>query len=252
VRSTALGSSVPENSIRFLGHDTHEHDVPHLIYVVKGTAQLTVDGADILLRTHEAAWLQPHVPHAVRIHDGGMVLGPMLEDGVAPSVRVRVLGVVPALVDMMTTALVASPSTSEQVRPFRRAIGRVLENVSRPYFPVVYPEHPAARRLARDALRTALPLEELAARHRMSARQVQRIFVTETGWPFSRWRSRARLNAAVAHLVGGGELSAAARLAGFSTRAGLLKALSRETGLAQERLARDPRGALAAPLQAAG
>ncbi|WP_312172353.1 AraC family transcriptional regulator [Microbacterium sp.] len=244
MRSTALGSSVPENSIRFLGHDTHEHDEPHLIYVVTGAAVVTVDGVEIPLRTHEAVWLQPHVPHAVRIREGGMVLGPMLEDGVVPGPRVRVLGVVPALVDVMTTSLVASPTTSEQVLPFRRAIGRVLDSISRPRFPVVYPEHPAARRLARDALRTSLALDELALRHRMSARQVQRIFVAETGWPFSRWRVRARLNSAVSHLVGGGDVTTAARLSGFATRAGLLKALSRETGLAADELARDARSVL--------
>ncbi|MBT2496931.1 MULTISPECIES: helix-turn-helix domain-containing protein [Microbacterium] len=245
MRSTALAGTVPENSIRFLGHDTHEHDEPHVVYVVTGSAVLTVDGVDIPLGRHEAAWLQPHVPHAVRVREGGTVLGPILEDAAAPSTRVRVLGVVPALVDVMTTALVAAPSTDEQILPFRRAIARVLETVSRPYFPVVYPEHPAARRLAKDALRLPLPLDELSARHRMSARQVQRIFVTETGWSFSRWRGRARMNAAVAHLVGGGDLTAAARLSGFRTRAGLVKALSRETGIPADRLTTDARGALA-------
>ncbi|ALJ19777.1 AraC family transcriptional regulator [Microbacterium sp. No. 7] len=245
MRATALGSTVPANSIRFLGHDTHEHDVPHLVYVVTGVAILTVDGIDIPLRAHEAAWLQPHVPHAVRIRDGGMVLGPMLEDHVTPPSPVRALGVVPALVDVMTTALVAAPETAAQVVPFRRALGEVLRSVSRPYFSVVFPEHPAARRLARDAVRLPLPLDELAARHRMSTRQVQRIFLAETELPFSRWRVRARLNAAVAHILGGGELSTAARMSGFTTRTGLLKALSRETGLPADALSRDARTALA-------
>lgn len=244
MRSTALAGTVPENSIRFLGHDTHEHDEPHVVYVVTGSAVLTVDGVDIPLRRHEAVWMQPHVPHAVHIREGGTVLGPILEDKAAPSVRVRVLGVVPALVDVMTTALVAAPSTDEQILPFRRAIARVLHAVSRPYFAVVYPEHPAARRLAKDALRLPLPLDELAARHRMSARQVQRIFVAETGWSFSRWRGRTRMNAAVAHLVGGGDLTTAARLSGFGTRAGLVRALSRETGITADRLTADPHAAL--------
>lgn len=245
VRSTVLASSVPENSIRFLGHDTHEHDEPHLIYVVSGSAELTIDGVAVHLRMHEAAWLRPHVPHAVRIREGGTVLGPILEDEVAPAPRFRVLGVVPAVVDVMTTALVAAPGTEAQILVFRRAIGRVLRDISRPYFTVAYPEHPAARRLARDALRVPLPLDQLAERHRMSARQVQRIFVAETGWPFARWRGRARMNAAIAHLIGGGDLSTAARLSGFGTRAGLVKALCRETGIAADRLTADPRGALA-------
>ncbi|UJP09296.1 AraC family transcriptional regulator [Microbacterium sp. KUDC0406] len=242
----ALGSVVAENAIRFLGHEEHVHDEPHLVYVVSGSATLVADGAEIALRRHEAVWLQPRVPHALRVHDGGMVLGPLLDDHAAPAAPVRMLGVVPAVVELMTTVLVAAPPTPEQVLPFRRALGAVLENLTRPRFPVVYPTHPAARLLARDAVRSAGPLNELAARHRMSTRQVQRIFTAETGYPFARWRTRARLNAAVAHILGGGEVTSAARVAGFATRAGLIRALSRETGVPTARIADDPAGALAA------
>jgi AraC-like DNA-binding protein len=243
---TALGSIVEENSIRFLGHEVHEHDEPHLVYVVTGEALFTAEGQDHLLRRHEAVWMRPHVPHSVRIREGGMVLGPLLEEHVVPSVPVRSLGVVPALVEVMTTVLVASPATSRQIAPFRRAIGGVLDGLSRQYFPVTLPVHPAARRLAREAIRSPQSLDALAPRHRMSARQVQRIFAAETGYSFARWRNRARLNAAVSHLLGGGEMGAAARMAGFATRTGLLRALSRETGLSADAIALDPQHALAA------
>ncbi|RBL81263.1 AraC family transcriptional regulator, partial [Streptomyces cavourensis] len=43
---TSLGTVVAENAIRFLGHDTHQHDEPHLIYVASGTARLTADGEE--------------------------------------------------------------------------------------------------------------------------------------------------------------------------------------------------------------
>lgn len=244
MRTTALGSTVAENSIRFLGHAEHEHDQPHVVYVVSGSAVLTVDGVDLPLRTHEAAWLQAHVPHAVRVRDGGMLLGPMLEGHVAPSVRVVLLGQVPALIDVMTTSMVAAPASMDEVLPFRRALGRVLLNASRPYFRIAWPEHPAARRLAGAALTGTAPLDRLAHEHRMSTRQVQRVFLAETGLSFSRWRTRARLNPAIAHLLGGGDLDAAAQRAGFSTRAGLLKALSRESGLSLETLREDPAEAL--------
>lgn len=236
----SLGVVVPENSIRFLGHDTHEHDLPHLIYVVTGTAQLVIDGADLVLHRHEAVWLAPHVPHSARLSDDGLILGPILEAHVAPSQRIRPLGVIPALVDLMTTVLGAAPATGEQVRPFREAIGRMLRRVSGQYFPVTLPAHPTARALARDAVRSSATLDLLAAEHRMSPRQVQRIFLEETGFPFARWRSRARMNVAVAHILGGGTITAAAPLAGYATRAGLLRALSRESGVPISSLSADP------------
>ncbi|KAF2779938.1 MULTISPECIES: helix-turn-helix domain-containing protein [Streptomyces] len=242
---THLGTVVAENAIRFLGHDTHQHDEPHLIYVVTGSALLTADGGEWRLGRQEAVWLAPRVPHALRIAGGGMALGPTLNPGDLPRCRVQPLGAVPAVIEVMTTALGAAPGTAEQVRPFRQALGRVLRNLSRPYFPVVLPTHPAVRALARDALRTpAATLERLAAQHRMSPRQVQRIFLDETGLPFTRWRSRARMNAAVEHVLGGGELTAAARAAGYATRTGLLRALSRESGIPVGELTADPAGAL--------
>ncbi|MGO1341600.1 MAG: helix-turn-helix domain-containing protein, partial [Cellulosimicrobium funkei] len=83
-------------------------------------------------------------------------------------------------------------------------------------------------------------LDELADRRHASARHVQRLFVEETGLPFGRWRTRAHLNVAIARLRGGSQLDAAARAAGYATRAGLLRALSRETGQPVADLARDP------------
>lgn len=243
---TALGTVVAENAIRFLGHDTHEHDAPHLVYVVSGTARFEADGEVWELRRHESVWLAAHVPHAVHIGDGGMVLGPLLAPDAAPRRRIHRLGVVPAIVEVMTTVLGAAPSTDVEVEPFRRALGRVLATVTRPYFAVSLPTHPAVRALAREATRSTATLERLAADHRMSARQVQRVFLDETGLTFTSWRSRARLNAAVAHILGGGDVAAAARVAGYATRPGLLRALSRESGIPVERLAADAARALGA------
>ncbi|NEE16133.1 AraC family transcriptional regulator, partial [Streptomyces sp. SID7499] len=105
-----------------------------------------------------------------------------------PRCRVQPLGAVPAIVEVMTTTLGAAPTTPEQVEPFRQELGRVLKGISRQYFPVVLPVHPAVRALAREALRApSVTLERLAERHRMSPRQVQRVFLDETGLPFTRW-----------------------------------------------------------------
>ncbi|MEV0650773.1 AraC family transcriptional regulator [Phytomonospora sp. NPDC050363] len=246
MRVAALRTVVPEHAIRFFGHDTHAHDEPHLVYVVTGTAHMVVDDEPVVLRAEEAVWLAPRVPHALRFADqDGMALGPMLADDIVPTGRRRLLGRLPALVTVMTTVLVAAPSTEDQIAPFRTAVGDILRRVGREYFPVTLPIHDVARAIAEESVLGTSTLGELAGRHFMSERQVQRLFVEETGMPFARWRSRARLNAAAAHILGGGRIATATRLSGYATRAGLLRALSRETGAPVAELAADPAAALA-------
>lgn len=231
--------------MRFLGHGSHAHPVPHVVYVASGAATVTVDEDPVTLRAREAIWLAPDVPHAVRVRHAGMVLGPMLEPDVVPAGRAQALGELPALVDIMTTVLGAGPSTVQQIMPFRLAIGALLRRIGRSHFPLRLPEHPTARSLASDAIDSDGTLEELSRRHHLSSRQVQRIFLEETGLTFTRWRSRARMNRGIAYLHGGGDLSEAAHIAGYRTRAGLLRALSRETGIDSDLLAADPAAALA-------
>lgn len=221
-----LVTVVPENTIRFLGHDTHTHPVPHLIHVISGEGDFVVDGQEIHLSARESMWLAPGVPHSGRYRPGSVVLGPFLSPHTVPSTRVQLLGVVPELTSLMTTALGASPATEEQIRPFRSALDSLLLALRSDYFSLKLPAHPTARAIARAAT-SALTLDELAAAHRSSVRHIQRVFAAETGLPFSRWRARSRLNVAIRRLRGGDTLTVAAHFAGYATRSGLLKALSR-------------------------
>jgi AraC-like DNA-binding protein len=242
----ALARVVPANEIRLLGHDEHTHDVPHLLHVVTGVAQVLADGRPVVLRARENLWLAAGVPHAVRLAEGGMILGPMLSPGTTPPSRVHRMGIVPALTSVMIAVLGAAPSTAEEVRPFRAALDDLLTAMATDLFPLILPAHPVARTIAREVSAAAAPdtLERLAARHGMSVRQVQRVFQAETGLPFSRWRARARVNIAVGRLRAGESLTSAARASGYLSRSGLLRALSRESGIAAMALAEDPLGVL--------
>lgn len=237
---------VTKNSIRFLGHEEHAHDVPHLVHVVRGTALLTVDGAPLRLREGESVWLAAEVPHAMRLPTGSLAVGPMLSPDHPPpgGVRLRRLGVLPALSALITTILGAAPETAAEVAPFRRALEELLDGLDAPHFWVREPEHPIARLIADEAVSGAETLDRIAERHYLSVRQVQRIFLDQTGLPFARWRTRSRLNRAVAALRAGRDLDAARLAAGYATRTGLLRALSRESGVSERALARDPLGTL--------
>ncbi|MFC7619825.1 cupin domain-containing protein [Microlunatus sp. GCM10028923] len=237
---------VTKNSIRFLGHEEHRHDVPHLIHVVRGTARLTVDGEPLRLHEGESVWLAAEVPHAMRLPAGSLAVGPMLSPDHAPAgARVRRLGVLPALSALITTILGAAPETADEVAPFRRALEDLLDGLDAPHFWVREPTHPVARLIGNEAVTGTETLDRIADRHYLSVRQVQRIFLDQTGLPFARWRTRSRLNRAVAALRAGRDLDAARLAAGYATRTGLLRALSRESGLPERTLAADPLGSLA-------
>ena len=226
-----LTSRDPEAAVRFLGHDEHTHEVPHLIYVAMGVARITVDDVAMTLHPQESIWLQPHVPHAARYEPGSLVLGPFLNHDFAPPSRMRRLGPIPALTAVMTALQGAPPRDAEEAALFRGQIEAVLAGLSTPLFPLTKPRHPAAATIAQRAVRSPESLDELADSHGLSTRHVQRIFVDETGLPFRRWRVRARLNIAAERLHGGASPQSAAAAASYSTVSGLRKALHREAGL---------------------
>lgn len=241
-----LGRAVARaNAIRFQGHDAHSHDVPHLVYLVSGTGTLTVDGRSVALRAHQSAWLAADVVHSLALSDDGMALGPFLHPmAVPPGGRFRVLGPVRELDDLMLVLLCVAPESDEEREPFRRAIEDLLRTVTREQFPLVLPQHPVAHAIALEAAYFPGTLESLARRHFTSARHVQRLFVEETGLPFARWRTRARLNAAIVSLRAGQSMRTAMLESGFATKHGLLKAVSRECGVPLDELLLTPQSTL--------
>lgn len=229
---TALGRSAHlTNSPRFLGHEASSHPEPQLIYVVNGVVNLVVDGMPIILRAHHAAWLPPYALHSRTMSDDAMTIGPLLEDNaIPPGGRVRVFSPVRSLTNLVTVILCAAPQNEAERVPFRKALGELLHDLTREQFPLVYPEHPVAYAVAVDAAAFDGTLADLAVRHFASVRHLQRLFLEETGLPFARWRTRARLNVALANLRAGASMREALGESGFATRDGLLKAVLRECG----------------------
>ena len=239
--------TVRENSIRFAGHPPHAHQVPHLVHVVAGTGTLTADGSTITLTRGRAAWIPARVVHGLTLSEGGMAVGPMLSPGAGPpGDTTRVLGPLPALSELITVILCAAPQTPAERAPFRAALEELLRSTVQEYFALRHPRHPVAAAIAEQAARSGATLDELAEARFTSVRQVQRLFLEETGLTFAQWRTRARLNRAIVSLRSGGSTTTAMAASGFTTRHGLLKALSRECGIPFQRLLTDPAAEFAA------
>lgn len=97
---------------------------------------------------------------------------------------------------------------------------------------------PIAQALAEDPA-SNLTLDEWAARLHVSPVSIRRAFLTETGVPFSRWRTRARLDIAVDRLRAGEPVTAVAHAVGLSHN-GLLAACRRDLGLPPSALRPQP------------
>lgn len=242
-----LAMAVPESRVRFFGHPEHTHQVPHIVHMVMGRGHLTVDGSGITLEPRTSVLLAPGVPHALELDRHSIALGPFLSPRNTPVERVRRLGVVPAITDLMLARLAAQPYTHEQVTLFTDRLDDIVSALLSEAFAVPSPVHPTARQVAELAVDSPDTQASLCERFSISPRQIQRLFLAETGLTFQQWRTRSRLNVAVRALRGGSSSESAARTAGFTDRAALLRALSRECDTPIDELRRDPLARLRRP-----
>ncbi len=248
--SPELIGAVPENAVRFLGHAPHRHDQPHLVHLVIGQGVLTLGDREVTMEPRSCVWLAAGVLHGLRLSGRAIALGPVLAEHVTPEDKVEVLGVVPAIHDLMLARMAAAPRTPEQLDRFTHALEEILLGLRREPFAVPNPRHPVARRVGERAMVSAEQLLELVGEEGVSVRQVQRLFLAETGMTFSRWRRRRRLGRAVRVMASGGSASTAARIVGYASSRALLRAMSAESGVPVSRLPQElvrPRGVSKAP-----
>lgn len=233
------------DAVRFDGHPPHRHDCPQLLYLVVGRAVVTAGEDRLPVAEGEGLWLPAGLVHALELEPGGVVMGPLLTAAGEPPAHQPRLVADPAIRRLMTTLLSVAPRTDREIQVCQAALERALRAVTGAYFPLRLPTHPAALAIAHEAVRSRATLKQLAERRYVSARHAQRLFHEQTGLSFATWRTRARLNAAIARLYDGRGMEAALEASGFTTREGLRKALSRECGIPLRRLLGDPVGALA-------
>lgn len=224
-----LHTAVPEHALRFQGHDTHSHDLPHLIHAFTGYLVVRIEGKEYVLQEGESLWLAPQVPHAVRVGDGGLALGPMLYSHARPPQAVTHVGRNRTVEGILRQAIFASARTAEEVAPFRKALCAALLKSSVLYFHLPWPHSPLGQAVAAQALGSRKTLAELASAQYSSVRQIQRIFREETGLTFSQWRRRGQLNRAYRAAVRGLGMGQVVKESGYASQVGLAKAWAKES-----------------------
>ncbi len=102
------------------------------------------------------------------------------------------------------------------------------------YAPPNLPRSAETLEIARTLLRTPADdteLSQFARQLKIGVRTLQRRFTEETGLPFARWRTSARIAAAIAYLNSGREIGWTGGQVGFATPAGFTRAFREHTGV---------------------
>lgn len=213
--------------------DTHTHGEHQLVWASKGL--LTVDIADRywLLPPTLALWVPAGVPHAPTALRESVMEGVYL-DGELVDLRWSEPTVV--LMDPLAQHLIAYLRGDLDPQARGRA-EQVLLDALRPArlaaISLPVPADARGAELARRILADPADQRTLADHGReigASSRTLLRIFLTETGLPFSTWRTHARLQAAVVLLAEGHTVSQAAYRVGYGTPSSFIAAFHRTTG----------------------
>jgi len=209
------------------GHDRHAHPYGQLVYAASGSCRIDTPTGLRVVDEQRAVWIPRGVMHSARFDDDfcpvvltsdARAVGPVRDVPVCPAVRAELL------------------SCQRDPRRSGDVLVSLLGAVARPTPPRRSPLTPSgpltapiAAALADDPAHPCT-LEEWAQRLHVSTVSIRRAFLTETGVPFSQWRTRVRLDAAVARLRAGEPVTTVAHAVGLSHN-GLLAACRRHLGM---------------------
>lgn len=202
-----LGLSVPPG----YRVEPHTHEWPQLVYAIAGVISATVGAGNWVVPPMRALWIGAGTEHALLMRGRVEMRTLYFRPDVAPKMAEAccVIDVPPLLRELIVH--VVNSGGLDHSTASSRAMFRVLVDQLR-----VVPERPLAlpmptddraRRVALSVLskpESAASLEQFVRKAGTSARTAERLFLTQTGMPFGRWRQHARLHEAI-RLLGEGQ-----------------------------------------------
>jgi AraC-like DNA-binding protein len=205
------------------GFGWHQHDQHQLALAGKGVLSMSVADTTWVLPPSRALWVPAGIRHSVATTGTTTMLSLYLEPAdcpigwSAPTV-VRADGLV---------------GQGERARA-EAVLCDVLEPLPVATLPTPMPSDERARRVA-EALK-ADPSDDRSLgawgnEVGASARTLARLFTAETGIGFERWRTHARLAAALPLLADGASIANVAHQVGYATPSALVAAFKREIGV---------------------
>jgi AraC-like DNA-binding protein len=217
------------------GHfDRHVHPTHQLAWTPDGVLRMGTDVGVWLLPPSRALWLPAGVPHTAGWSGSAHMCSVYFVPSSCPVgwTAPTVVGVTGLLRELME--YLARAELSEQARTRAEAVVfDALAEVPSTTLAVLVPTDDRARQVAlglRAAPADQRTLPEWGREVGASGRTLARSFVAETGLTFGRWRSHARLEAALPLLADGLPVSAVAARVGYRTTSGFVAAFRKAVG----------------------
>jgi AraC-like DNA-binding protein len=220
------------------GVGLHAHERGQLLLVLAGTASVIGEGGWWLAPPGRGVWVPPRVLHGARYSESSRVVQLRLGEMLGSSLPAEPGSI--AISDLLRELALESVrlGTQERYAHTQELLGRlmVLQALLPQRGPGLFVPHGRDRRLRRaiDFLRrrpaTDMSVDELAKRSSTSSRTLARLFVTETGMTFGRWRDHLRIVCAVDALARGQSIMETALQLGYSSASSFTTSFTRVLG----------------------
>lgn len=223
----------------------HTHQNHQIAWALSGVLEVATATATWVLPTTRALWIPAGLAHETRSAGPATTIRSLY---LRPDIcRVAWPGPTPILVRPLLTELIGYLE-GEDLDPSRRdraeaVLLDLLEPVPMHTIELRMPAAGPAAAVATGLLAEPADARTLAQWGRVvgaSARTLARAFLAETGTPFGRWRTRARMRSALPLLAKGMAVGRAAERVGYGSASAFVAAFRRETGLTPAAYFRQP------------
>ncbi|WP_285697074.1 helix-turn-helix transcriptional regulator [Actinomadura sp. NBRC 104412] len=216
--------------------DLHvHHDFHQLAWAEHGAMWVQTAGGLWVLPPTRALFIPAGVAHVTGTHGRSLMRSVFLRPHACPVVwdAPSVLAVRPLLRELIR--YLAAPELAGAPRERAEAVlFDLLEPVDAVPLMVPMPRDARAREVAEALLADPSDrrtLDDWGRTTGASGRTLARLFASETGMTFGRWRTQARLRAALAHLAEGVPVTVVAHRVGYVTPSAFVAAFHRAFGL---------------------
>jgi AraC-like DNA-binding protein len=223
----------------------HEHAQGQLLYPEHGYVLLETDCRVVRLAADRAAWIPGGATHSVLMDRSFRYHSLYIDPAFVPVIDFLVVHVTPLLRGLILDAPSWLGTPGELEREIRKAtvLRDELMRATRLAPGVEIPVEPRLAVVCRAIEHNpsdGRSIEEWSRKANVSAKTIQRLFVTHTGLTFQQWRTYVRMNRALEMHVGKHRLLDIALAVGYSTESAFCQAFKRFYGYPPSRVTPDP------------